>query len=99
MKKTNKMKTKVSYEQYELIPRNGAQSFYGKAKIIQTTDGWKFLLSYETIIGAKEPDGTEHRYSERVSHTTNCHAKSFFRYDFWKLPLEEKPKIKLVFII
>lgn len=35
---------------YTLEPRHGANSFYGKAKVIETKDGDLILMSYSTFV-------------------------------------------------
>lgn len=78
----------------ELIPVNGRQSFYGKAKLVQTESG-KYLLSYSTIV-AGCVDGDIHRYWNGRSNTTSAHLMSFFSAigkdmttaKFYKLPVE-----------
>ena len=81
----------------DLIPRSSRKSFCGKAKTITTSDGWRFLLSYDIIMGAYDKDGKPHRYSNYHSLTTGCHVKSFFRDsdNFWKLPLEKQPTVRV----
>ena len=85
-------------EIYELTPRNGRKSFYGKAKIIREGNR-SYLMSYETIIGCYDAeDCSYHRYSSHDSHTTRTHVLSAFPYigkDFWKLPLEKAPNLTI----
>lgn len=81
---------------YELTPKNGRKSFYGKAHVI--IDGkTAYLRSYETIIGSVDPEGNAHRYSDHHSCTTGAHAKSFFdnAKAFWKLPIERAPRLTI----
>lgn len=81
----------------ELIPINGRQSFYWKAKLIQTVNG-KYLLSYSTIV-AGCVDGDIHRYWSGRSNTTSAHLMSFFSAvgknmttkEFYELPVEHTP--------
>ena len=63
---------------YELIPKNGRKSFYGKA-IIEVDDyGVETLFSYKTPIIKKFPNGTLKRlYDKEPSLTTATHIKSF----------------------
>lgn len=82
----------IKTEVYELTPTDGRKSFYGKAKAI-VKGGWKYLRSYDTIMGGIDPKGKEHRYSDHKSKTTCRHVKSFFTDGFWKLPVEKSPKI------
>ncbi len=43
---------------YDLMPCDGRKSFYGKAKVVIEDDGAKTLLSYNTPIIRRNPDGT-----------------------------------------
>ena len=81
-------------EIYELTPRNGRKSFYGKAKVI-VNGNRRYLRSYDTIMGCIDGDGKPHRYSDYHSATTGAHIRSFFPdpKGFWELPLEKQPKI------
>ena len=82
-------------EIYEVVPRNGRRSFYGKAKVI-VIGKIHYLRSYDTIMGCIDyGTGKVHRYSDYHSNTTGAHVRSFFPdpEGFWKLPLEKKPKI------
>ena len=81
-------------EIYELIPKNGRKSFYGKAKVI-VVGNRRYLRSYDTIMGCIDENGNAHRYSNYRSNTTGSHVKSFFPDSaaFWKLPIEKQPKI------
>lgn len=65
-------------KKYELTPKNGRKSFYGKA-IIEVDDyGVETLLSYMTPIIKRFPDGTLKRlYDKEPSLTTATHIKSF----------------------
>lgn len=70
---------------YELTPRNGRISFYGKAKVLKqkTLDGseCKTLLSYGTEIIRIYPDGSAYVLLDPddslFSNTTSSHVKSF----------------------
>lgn len=71
---------------YELIPKNGRKSFYGKAKVEQqvkfnTNEKCKLLLSYGTDIVRIWPDGSCEVIldpeDELFSRTTCAHVKSF----------------------
>lgn len=82
-------------EIYELTPVNGRKSFNGKAKVI-VQKNVRFLLSYDTIMGAIDADGKVHRYSDFYSATTVNHVRSFCdmgKKEFWSLPLEKCPKV------
>lgn len=83
-------------EMYELTPTNGRKSFYGKAKVV-VKNGWRYLRSYETIMGGIDPNGTMHRYSDYHTMTTGSHVKSFFDdvKSFWKLPVEPTPELTI----
>ena len=65
-------------KKYELAPRNGRKSFYGKA-IVEVDDyGVETLFSYQTPIIKKFSNGTLKRlYDEVPSLTTSTHIKSF----------------------
>lgn len=95
-------------EIHELAPQNGRQSFYNKAHILYTKNNNVFLKSYDTIIcRVDETTGQVYRYTDHISNTTNAHIKSFItafigsgfyiRGDYWKLPLEKQPKIRMTF--
>jgi len=84
---------KIKYE-YELSPRNGRKSFYGKAQVLEAEDGTKYLKSYETIMASVTPAGEVRRHCRDCSRTTNCHVKSFLETfsgmspaDFRSLPV------------
>lgn len=85
----------------ELTPTNGRRSFYGKAKVAETADGWRYLVSYETVVASVSPDGRVSRHSDRKSMTTFAHVKSFLDVfapgtetgEFWKLPVSGRPEL------
>ena len=90
------MKRKIkALEIYELSPRNGRCSFYGKAKVIIADDGNRYLQSYDTIMGYIDKEGKHHKTSDYRSLTTDTHIKSFFGDGkaFRALPLEKTPEI------
>lgn len=64
---------------YELIPRNGRKSFYGKAQVqVDETTGDETLLSYGTPIVRMSKTGMLTRlYDGDLSMTTSTHLKSF----------------------
>ena len=67
---------------YDLIPKNGRKSFYGKAKVEVSDDGKETLYSYNTAIMERASDGTLKRlYSAEPSVTTCSHIKSFCGLD------------------
>ena len=93
---------------HELLPQNGRKSFYNKAHIIYANGDNVFLKSYDTIIcRIDETTGKVYRYTDHISNTTCAHIKSFIsafigsRFythgDYWKLPLEKQPKIRMTF--
>lgn len=103
-----KSKSFIVSEFQELSPQNGRRSFYNKAHIIYTKDGNVFLKSYDTIICRIDRANRKvYRYTDHISHTTCAHIKSFItefiggsfyiRGDYWKLPLEKQPKIRMTF--
>jgi len=83
---------------YDIIPKNGRKSFYGKAKVLEH-NGMRYLISYSTIMGAIEPSGKIHRYSGHYSATTNTHVRSFFPDGkaFWNTPIEPLPALPVNF--
>lgn len=65
-------------KKYELMPRNGRKSFYGKAFVEVDDNGVEVLYSYLTPIIKRFPNGTLKRlYDEEPSLTTMTHIKSF----------------------
>ena len=62
--------------QYELIPRNGRISFYGKA-IVTEVDGNKILTSYTTDVARIDSEGRFTRLWNGYSATTMNHINSF----------------------
>ena len=62
---------------HDLIPCDGHKSFYGKAKVVIEDDGAKTLLSYNTPIIRRNPDGTLKRLWFGWSATTGRHIASF----------------------
>lgn len=65
-------------ERYELTPKNGRKSFYGKAFVEVDDYGVKTLFSYLTPIIKRFPNGIlERLYDEEPSLTTTTHIKSF----------------------
>ena len=65
-------------KRYELTPKNGRKSFYGKA-IVEVDDyGVETLFSYLTPIIKRFPNGTLKRlYDEEPSLTTSIHIHAF----------------------
>lgn len=65
-------------KKYELTPKNGRKSFYGKAFVEVDDYGVETLFSYLTPIIKRFPNGTLKRlYNEKPSLTTVTHIKSF----------------------
>lgn len=64
---------------FELTPTNGRKSFYGKAKVIETPEGHKYLDSYNTRVASISNDGTItlSRNKEHFTATTCTHIRSF----------------------
>lgn len=76
---------------YELIPTNGRKSFYGKALILEESDG-KVLLSYGTRIMKIFDNGSIVRYWDDWTTATGTHIKSFSglnKKEFLELSLME----------
>ncbi len=75
---------------YELVPLNGRQSFYGKAKVEVYDDGSEILLSYGTKIMKKFPNGDLAIFKDfKHSNTTSSHIISYCGLNkdaFYKLP-------------
>lgn len=64
---------------FELIPTNGRKSFYGKAKAIETDDGEKILLSYDTQVLKIDNNGDIFRLWTGETKTTINHANAFLK--------------------
>ena len=62
---------------YELSPNDRRKSFYGKAHILILDNGAEALMSYETIVAVKTPDGVIHRTWNGWSATTGRHLSAF----------------------
>lgn len=62
---------------YELSPIDGRKSFYGKAHVLILDNGAEALMSYETIVAVKTPDGVIHRTWDDWSATTGRHLSAF----------------------
>ena len=87
-----------NFTTYDLPCYDGRQSFYGKARIIETTEG-KTLQSYNTYICTIGNDGKLTKLDPVVTNTTRRHIRSFLRFcnfpaisnrDWDKLPLHTK---------
>lgn len=64
---------------YDLPCFNHCKSFYGKAKVIEHTDGTKELQSYNTIVCKITPDHKFIRLWAGESTTTTRHVNSFLQ--------------------
>ena len=62
---------------YELIPKNGQKSFYGKAIVYVNADGSETLYSYNTPIIERKANGELVRIWRGWSVTTGRHIKAF----------------------
>ena len=63
---------------YELEARfDSRKSFYGKAQVIEYTDGTHALKSYDTIVSRENGGKVEHL--GKWSNTTSRHQKEFER--------------------
>lgn len=61
---------------YELMPRfDSRKSFYGKAQVIEYTDGTHALKSYDTIVSRENGGKVEHL--GKWSNTTSRHQREF----------------------
>lgn len=75
---------------FDLVSVNGRKSFYGKAKVLQYEDGTEILLSYNTEVIKRNPDGSFVRLWGDWSATTGTHIRAFCGMDkkeFEKLPM------------
>lgn len=61
---------------FELKPNNGRKSFYGKAEVIERTNGDIELKSYSTIV-ARIHNGKFERLWDGYSMTTMNHINAF----------------------
>lgn len=63
--------------EYELTPKyNTQKSFYGKARVLEGTDGAMYLKSYGTIVATCKGGTVE--LIDRYSTTTDRHQKEFY---------------------
>ena len=77
---------------YELCPAGGVKSFYGKAKVVINDDKSEVLISYETPVMMKTPEGHFVRLTDRWSATTGRHIKAYSGLNkdyFFCLPLKK----------
>jgi len=83
-------------EIYELEPKDGRKSFYGKAIEIWTNSGLRLLRSYNTIVAYYDRDRKLHRTWSGWSATTGRHIYAFcgkHKAEWDKLPVEPEPVI------
>ena len=66
-----------SSKMYELSPKDGRKSFYGKAKVMLEDDGSETLYSYGTPIIRRKPNGDLDPLWDGYSATTGRHIASF----------------------
>ena len=66
-----------SSKMYELSPKDGRKSFYGKAKVMIEDDGSETLYSYDTPIIRRKPNGDLDPLWDGYSATTGRHIASF----------------------
>lgn len=64
---------------YELPCLDGHKSFYGKARVMECTNGEKLLQSYNTIVCKLDADGNFVRLWNGYSATTQRHVNSFLQ--------------------
>lgn len=62
---------------YYLAPDDSHVSFYKKARVYVSDDGTETLVSYNTPVMEKAPDGTLKRLWGGWSATTGRHIKAF----------------------
>lgn len=92
------MKNITHTDIYELTPNDSRKSFYGKAKVILTADGTKYLKSYDTICCAVDANGKVHRFEHLDSATTRRHLIAFLpisNKEYFALPCEKKPVVSI----
>lgn len=83
---------KVNTTTFELPCYDGRQSFYGKARVIEQSNGWKYLLSYDIAVAKISPNGNFYRLWDGESVTTTRHVNSFLKHyglsgggvDWWR---------------
>lgn len=64
---------------YELPCLDGHKSFYGKARVMECTNGETLLQSYDTIVCKLDADGNFVRLWSGYSATTQRHVNSFLQ--------------------
>lgn len=69
-----------------LIPANGANSFYGKAKLVSTDDVTTRLMSYDSFVAEYNNQTKTIQVNGWFSATTATHINSFLEmYGFPKM--------------
>lgn len=66
---------------YELHPIDGRASFYGKARVIIDENSVETLVSYNTPIMRRLPDGKLEKLWDGWTQTTGRHIKTFCGMD------------------
>ena len=66
-----------SFYEVQLIPIDNRKSFYGKASMIISESGAKFIKSYGTIVCGIGKNGDFERYWDGYSQTTQRHVNAF----------------------
>lgn len=66
---------------YELHPIDGRASFYGKARVIIDENNVETLVSYNTPIMRRLPDGKLEKLWDGWTQTTGRHIKEFCGMD------------------
>lgn len=77
---------------YDLPCMDSRKSFYGKARVLEASDGSKYLQSYNTIVASIDPAGKFRRHWHGETQTTIRHVNSFCQFfgidgggiKFWK---------------
>lgn len=64
---------------YFELRATGQKSYYGKANIVEWETGYKFLISYRTIVCMIDKNGSVHRFWDGCSRTTMKHTNDFLR--------------------
>ena len=77
-------------KKYELTPKDGRKSFYGKAIVVIDDKGGETLYSYGTKIMTRYPSGQLVRFWNEWTATTGRHIKAFSglnKAQYMNLPL------------
>lgn len=78
---------------YDLTPKDGRKSFYGKAKVYIADDGTETLYSYNTPIIQKTAESELVRLWDGWTATTGRHIAAFCgmnKVEFMQLPVRCK---------